>query len=94
MSVPSNDLRRLRTVQRRRQLQLGVDVSLDTEKLFLFVRVDQATPPITPEVQWAADPLELPRGGIGWNQVVGKSVKVFKGTWELAGSDGKKGAEL
>ena len=28
------------------------------------MRVDQAAPPITPEVQWAADPLELPRGGI------------------------------
>lgn len=93
MSVPSNDLRRLRTVQRRRQLQLGVNVSFETENLHLFVRVDEATPPITPEVQWAADPLELPRGGIGWNQVVGKSVEVFKGTWEVAGSDGDKGVE-
>ena len=93
MSVTSDEKRRLRTIQRRRQLQIGADVSFETEDLYLFVRVHQATPPITPEVQWAADPLELPRGGIGWSQVIGKSVEVFKGTWEIVGSEDAGGVK-
>ena len=94
MSVTSEEMRRLRTIQRRRRIEMGGDAGNETECLYLFVRVDQAKPPIVPDVQWAADPRELPHGGIGWNQVVGKSVEVFKGTWEIVGSDGAGGFEL
>ena len=94
VSVTSDEIRRLRTIRRRRRIQMGGEVSAETEFLYLFVRVDQVKPPIVPEAQWAADPAELPHGGIGWNQVVGKSVEVFKGTWEIVSSDGAGGFEL
>jgi hypothetical protein len=94
MSVTQSDLRRLRTIQRRRRIQMGSDAGSETELLYLFVRIDGAKPPIAPDVQWAADPTELPQCGIGWAQVIGKSVEVFKGTWEIVGSDGAGGFEL